>query len=264
MPPACQASPTSGSNAIPTAASTALTAATAAIAPRSAGLRRSAERTPYAASGLPASPGAGSSMRIISSAAAATPASDSGATRTRTDGASSSPPSAGPTTKEATSTVTRTEVARAARPGPAAVGIAAARAGYAGVATATAAAAASTAASTWPVAEQRRHRAEQHEPGQQGGPHDPVAAVVVGDPRDRPREQHVGQHPRGPGQPEQRRAAGVLPDQEQQQRPRQRHRHRGQRVRGEHPTYAGRPQRRGGRVDRVIGRPAPSTSGRSR
>ena len=47
--------------------------------------------------------------------------------------------------------VTSREVARGARSGPEAVGIAAARAGYAGVATATAAAAARTAASTWPV-----------------------------------------------------------------------------------------------------------------
>jgi len=128
VPPPSHASSASGSSAIATAARTALTSATAPIAPRSSGPERSVASTPYDVSPAVRS-GAGSTIPVTSAAAVATPVSDNSGTSDRSCGASSSPPSAGPTTKEATSTVTRRVVARAAPARPAAAGIAAARAG---------------------------------------------------------------------------------------------------------------------------------------
>ena len=127
-----------------------MTTATAATAPRSTAEVRSAASTPFALVVATAAAGLGSRTPSNSTQAATRQTTATQGTSGRVAGASSNPPRAGPTTNDATSHVTSRPVARSVCL-PASSGMAAARAGYAGVATATARVAATSASQVWPI-----------------------------------------------------------------------------------------------------------------
>ncbi|MEI2820024.1 MAG: hypothetical protein V9E81_07290 [Marmoricola sp.] len=145
------------------------------------------------------------------------------------------PPSAGPTTKDPTSTVTSSSVARMLCT-RAMVGKAAAVAGKAGVAVATASEAQITATNGEPAGDGDAHRRQEGQSQPQGHPDDPISAREVADSTCEPRKQHVRGHATRARNAQPDLALCVMPDQHQEHWPRQRHPNRGERVGDDQPT----------------------------